>query len=64
MPRHWIAQSKKVGFPENEMQAIMNELATQLDSIIDNVSTRLPKSFPMHISTSIFAGMQKAARRL
>jgi len=63
MPRHWIAQSKRVGFPESEMQAIIDQTIEKLDRVINDVSMRLPSGFPQDIANPVFDGMKKAGRR-
>ena len=64
MPRHWFDESRKVDFPASEMQAIIDKVLASLDSVIDEVTSRLPAGFPEDIAKLIFDGMKKAARKL
>ena len=64
MPRHWFDESRKVDFPASEMQAIIDKVLASLDSVIDDVTSRLPAGFPEDIAKPIFDGMKKAARKL
>lgn len=63
IPRHWLAQSKKVGFPETDMSEIIDESISNVDNVISNVSANLPNGFPKDISDPIFEGMKKAAAK-
>jgi serine/threonine-protein kinase HipA len=58
MPRHWYAQATKDGFPETEMQEIIEETVANLEGVISKVSSLLPASFPNNIAEPIFSGMQ------
>jgi len=61
MPRHWFDESKKVDFPETEMQAIIDQTIETIDTVITDVSSRLPDNFPADISKSIFDGLKRMA---
>lgn len=63
MPRHWTDESKKTDFPELEMRAVIGDACAQLDTVINDVSSRLPKDFPVDISTAIFTGMKDAIKK-
>ena len=63
MPRHWFDESKKVDFPATEMQSIIGETIDNVESVVNNVSNRLPENFPRAISEPIFQGLSDAARR-
>lgn len=63
MPRHWFDESKKVDFPETEMQAIIDQTIGSIDTVIADVSSRLPDSFPDDIANPIFEGLKKATRK-
>jgi len=62
-PRHWFDESKKVNFPESEMQAIIDHALGRTKSVINEVTSRLPEGFPEEISGSIFDGLTNAAER-
>ncbi len=61
MPRHWFDEARKIGFPESEMQAIIDNSLNSINSVIDDVISRLPVGFPEDISNPIFDGIKKAA---
>ncbi len=63
MPRHWFDESKRVDFPETEMQTIIDQTLNNIDSVIVDVTSRLPADFPNEISNPIFDGIRKAARK-
>ncbi len=62
-PRHWFDESKRVNFPETEMQSIIDETLSKADGVISNVSSRLSQDFPDHIATPIFEGARKVIRK-
>ena len=64
MPRHWFDESKKVNFPETEVQAIIEQTVGAIDTVITDVTARLPANFPEDISKPIFDGMKTALRKL
>lgn len=61
MPRHWFEESRKVNFPDSEMQAIIDKTPGRLDRVINDVASRLPPNIPEDIAKPIFDGMKKAA---
>jgi serine/threonine-protein kinase HipA len=63
MPRHWFAESKKVDFPESEMQGIIDLTLSRLDEVVSNISSRLANDFPEDIARPIFEGMINMARK-
>jgi serine/threonine-protein kinase HipA len=63
MPRHWFDESKKVDFPETEMQAIIDQTLSNIDSIIANVTSRLPTDFPDDITNPIFDGVRRVTSK-
>ncbi len=63
MPQHWFDESKKVDFPESEMQAIIDQILGSIDSVIADVVSRLPTNFPDDIASPIFDGIKKVVRK-
>ena len=63
MPRHWFDEAKKVDFPETEMQTIIESTLASIDSVIEDVTARLPAEFPEAIAHAIFAGIRKTAAK-
>ena len=63
MPRHWFDESKRIDFPKTEMEAIIENTKSRFDTVLTNVTEKLPGDFPEHISTPIFDGMKKIVGR-
>lgn len=63
MPRHWFEESKRVDFPESEMQAIIDQTLSKIEDVIAEVNSKLPDKFPNNIASPIFEGMRKMAKR-
>lgn len=59
LPRHWFSESKKANFPNEEMQAIMDEATQKVDTVINKTYKSLPDKFPKHIASPIFEMMMK-----
>lgn len=64
MPGHWLDESKRVHFPESEMRAIMEEVTSKIDSVIEKVASTLPQGFPDEISAPIFEGMKDVSNKV
>jgi len=64
MIRHWFSEAKKVDFPETEMQSIIDQTINNVDSVIANVSSRIPEDFPSEINEPIFNGINKLIKKL
>ena len=63
MPRHWFDEAKKVGFPDAEMQFIINETVNHIGSVIETVSSRLPPEIPERVVDAIFSSMKTAINK-
>lgn len=63
MPRHWFAEAKKAGFPELEMQFIIDETVIQIDSVIETVASRLPPEITGSVVDAVFSGMKAAINK-
>ena len=61
MPCHWFDEAKKVNFPEAEMQKLIDQALSTVNTVIEDVSSRLPADFPDDIAEPIFKGMKKVA---
>lgn len=57
--RHWLSMANQCQFPETRMQSIVDDIFDNMESVINQVMSSLPKSFPDHISESIFFGMRQ-----
>jgi len=62
LPRHWFAESKRVDFPESDMQDIIDKTVSEYEAVITRVSSILPADFPGEISDTVFEGMNKAVK--
>jgi serine/threonine-protein kinase HipA len=63
LPRHWLAESKEVNFPKTDMQDIIDQSLSDLDDVINKVSSELPTDFPEDIANPIFEGMKRASSK-
>ncbi len=64
LPRHWFDESRKVDFPEAEMQETFSTTVAAIDTVIEYVSAHLPHGFPDAITTAIFDGLRKAGKKI
>jgi len=64
MPRHWFDEAKKVDFPETEMKAIIDKTINNAESVITNVSSRLPSYIPDDISNPIFNSIINLTKKI
>lgn len=62
--RHFLATAKEVGFSENTMNKILDEMTLATEGVINKVAKDLPENFPAFISDPIFSGMRKYSERL
>jgi len=62
--RHFIQQGTEVGLINTEVIELIDSVVRVLDTVIENVSTNLPKGFTTDVSDKIFAGMKAQANKL
>lgn len=62
--RHFITQGKSVGFTEQEVIEIINNVINNVDDVIDKVNSLLPDNFPIDVSNKIFVGMKAQAEKM
>lgn len=62
--RLFIETAKAVKYSPERAEAILNEMLQKVDSVIEQVSAKLPKKFPANISQPIFDGMRFMKRKL
>ncbi len=62
--RHFLDTAKSVGFSQDRMQEILDELAIELPKAIERLSNKLPENFPESISSPIFTQSLKMIKRL
>jgi len=60
--RHWFSTAKYCNFPEEQMQAIIEEAFDNLDAVIKRVTALLPKDFPPSLAEATFNGMKRVKR--
>lgn len=61
---HFLATAKEVGFSEDSMNDMLDDMASKTEQVINRVAATLPKDFPAFISEPIFQGMRKFSERL
>lgn len=62
--RHFIDTAKEANYSPERAEIILNEMLKQTDSVIQEVSKKLPPSFPNTISEPIFEGLRKTKQKL
>lgn len=56
MPRHFVESAAQAGMPATEVQAIFDQLASDLPAAIDTACAGVPDDFPDELRRSIAAG--------
>lgn len=62
--RHFLDMAKSSNYSVERAESILNNTLEKVDTVIEEVSSKLPRYFPKYISQSIFKGMQFAKNRL
>ncbi len=62
--QHFLATAKEVGFSQESMNEILDEMATLTETVIQRIAAELPNAFPSHIAEPIFEGMRRYSQRL
>lgn len=62
--RHWVAQGARVGFSEDQVEGMIEEMIQRTARAIEAVETQLPEDFPVEVAESIFGGLAQQARKL
>ena len=62
--RHWLATAKACYFPQEDAEAVLDDCASKVDSIIDQVGQSLPSGFPDEVADPIFSGLLSARKRI
>jgi len=63
-PRHFLIIAKQVGFNQQLMSNMMQEIKGSTERIINDVKEMLQIDFPLHISEGIFSGMRRQLAKL
>lgn len=61
--RHFIETAKYSNYSSERAEKILSQMLEQVDSVIQSVSSALPKNFPLSIAEPIFKGLQQAKDR-
>ncbi|MCC8395645.1 type II toxin-antitoxin system HipA family toxin [Paraburkholderia sp. MMS20-SJTR3] len=62
--RHWIAEGQRAGFSAAAVDALIDELSSQTEAVIEQVASRLPGDFPMDVADAVFGGMRRLNEKL
>lgn len=63
--RRYFKQTAKISdYSDNLAEAILDEMLGQVPKVLNQVSTKIPKNFPSHISEPILEGIEKKASEL
>jgi serine/threonine-protein kinase HipA len=62
--RHWLETAKRCNFPEDEMTQIIERNLGEMDRVVEQVDSLLPKGFPDEVASAVFAGMRNARNRM
>jgi len=62
--RYFLETAKAVNYSVERAEAILDDMLQRVDSVIDQVSAKLPKKFPSQISQPTFDGMRLVKRKL
>lgn len=62
--RYFLETAKAVNYSVERAEAILDEMLQQIDSVIEQVSAKLPKKFPSKISQPVFDGMRLVRKKL
>ncbi|MDX1900765.1 MAG: type II toxin-antitoxin system HipA family toxin [Gammaproteobacteria bacterium] len=62
--RHFIGSAKYARYSTEKAETILSEMLEKVETVIEQVSAKLPKEFPKHMSQSIFDGMHSMKQRL
>jgi len=63
-PRHFLSTAEQVGFPQERVRELMQDIAERAEGIVDDLASRLPPGFPASTCEPIFAGVLAQAERL
>lgn len=59
LSRHWKSTAKKCGFPEDDIDTILNDFSDRAEDVIAKVRQQLPDNFPKDLANSILIGTLK-----
>ena len=62
--RHFIETAKAAHYPSEKAKNILNTMLEQVEAVIEQISSEIPRTFPQHICNPIFEGMRAMKKRL
>lgn len=62
--RHFIKTAKAANYSMERAEEILDEMLSKVDDVIEELSAKLPDTFPKQISRSIFDGMRSMKEQL
>lgn len=62
--RHFLTTAQKAHYSVQKAEHILDDMLARVDTVIQQVSDKLPPQFPSKICQPIFEGMQLAKRRI
>lgn len=63
-PRHFFSSAAQVGFPQEHVRELMQDIAERAEGLVEGLAGRLPQGFPASTCEPIFAGVLAQAERL
>jgi serine/threonine-protein kinase HipA len=61
---HWIETGRNVGLPGQKVEDILQEIISQIPSVIEATYASIPPSFPISMVDAICGGIEKTAKKL
>jgi hypothetical protein len=62
--RYWIETGQKVGLSRQKVEDILQEIISQIPSVIDVTYKSIPPTFPISMVDAICKGMEDTAKKL
>lgn len=62
--RHFLSMAKNANYSTQRAEELLDNMLEKVDSVIEQVSDKLPKRFPRKIYEPIFEGMKNAKNKL
>jgi len=63
-PRHFFSSAAQVGFPQERVRELMQDIAERAEGIVEDLAGRLPPGLPASTYEPIFSGVLAQAERL
>jgi serine/threonine-protein kinase HipA len=62
--RHFLETAKAADYPVERAEALLDDILQKVDSVIEQMLEKLPKSFPNEVAQPIFDGLRLMKNRL